>query len=82
MVVVACPKGVVVAVEVVVDVAEVLGAIDVVVVDAGLGARVDGVGASRDVTVKRRTRSSSGLDHMRTWPPARDRGLLAIRVRR
>ena len=34
------------------------------------------------VTVKRSTSSSSGLDHISTWPPAREWGLLAMRVRR
>jgi hypothetical protein len=42
---------------------------------------VDG-GVECEVTEKRRTSRSNGLDHASTWAPGREWGLLAIRIRR
>lgn len=62
----------------------VVAAAAVVVVDAARGAGGTDVGGvdDRAPTVKRSTRRSSGLDHIRTWPPATEWGLLAMRLRR
>ncbi len=61
-----------------------IGVVAGAVVVVALGVEVVvGTGAGEcAVTVKRSTIRRSGLDHISTWPPAREWGLLAMRVRR